>query len=38
MLTTHLQINTRAVERDIFDGEPGLDRTGLWEPSSKAKL
>jgi hypothetical protein len=31
------QINTRAVERDIFDGEAGLDRSGLWT-SSRAKL
>ncbi len=35
------QINTRAVERDIFDGDAGLDRSGLWtatEPSRAAKL
>ncbi|KAL1836459.1 hypothetical protein VTJ49DRAFT_5134 [Mycothermus thermophilus] len=31
-------INTRAVERDIFDGDSGLDRSGLWEPPSKSKL
>jgi hypothetical protein len=36
-LTTSPQINTRAVERDIFDGDAGLDRTGLWT-SSRAKL
>ncbi|EAQ89381.1 hypothetical protein CHGG_06000 [Chaetomium globosum CBS 148.51] len=30
-------INTRAVERDIFDGDAGLDRSGLWT-SSRAKL
>ncbi|KAI9903074.1 hypothetical protein N3K66_002426 [Trichothecium roseum] len=28
-------INSRKVERDIYDGEPGLDKRGLWE---KAKL
>ncbi|KAL2212441.1 FMN-dependent dehydrogenase [Sarocladium strictum] len=28
-------INTRRVERDIYDGEPGLDKRGLWE---RAKL
>ncbi|KAI6785663.1 Cytochrome b2-like protein [Emericellopsis cladophorae] len=28
-------INTRKVERDIYDGEPGLDKQGLWE---RAKL
>ncbi|KAK3902467.1 cytochrome b5-like protein [Staphylotrichum tortipilum] len=34
-------INTRAVERDIFDGDAGLDRSGLWtatEPTRAAKL
>jgi hypothetical protein len=31
------QINTRMVERDIFDGDAGLDRSGLWT-SSRAKL
>ncbi|KAL2175446.1 cytochrome b5-like protein [Thermothelomyces heterothallicus CBS 202.75] len=30
-------INTRMVERDIFDGDAGLDRSGLWTPS-RAKL
>ncbi|KAK4153552.1 cytochrome b5-like protein [Chaetomidium leptoderma] len=30
-------INTRVVERDIFDGGAGLDRSGLWT-SSRAKL
>ena len=29
------QINTRKVERDIYDGDPGLDKKGLWE---RAKL
>ncbi|KAI1849258.1 hypothetical protein JX265_008670 [Neoarthrinium moseri] len=28
-------INTRMVERDIYDGEAGLDRDGLWEPKAK---
>ncbi|KAM3543129.1 hypothetical protein ARSEF1564_003934 [Beauveria bassiana] len=28
-------LNTRRVERDIYDGEPGLDRQGLW---TKSKL
>ncbi|KAH8893829.1 hypothetical protein GQ53DRAFT_745284 [Thozetella sp. PMI_491] len=28
-------VNARMVERDIFDGDAGIDRTGLW---SKAKL
>ncbi|KAM4059706.1 FMN-dependent dehydrogenase [Hirsutella rhossiliensis] len=28
-------INSRRVERDIYDGDPGLDRQGLW---TKAKL
>ncbi|KAK4240322.1 hypothetical protein C8A03DRAFT_42128 [Achaetomium macrosporum] len=30
-------INTRVVERDIFDGGAGLDKSGLWT-SSRAKL
>ncbi|KAK4247403.1 cytochrome b5-like protein [Corynascus novoguineensis] len=30
-------INTRMVERDIFDGDAGLDRSGLWT-SGRAKL
>lgn len=30
-----LQINSRMVERDIYDGEPGLDKGGLW---TKSKL
>ncbi|KAK4127042.1 cytochrome b5-like protein [Parathielavia appendiculata] len=30
-------INTRMVERDIFDGDAGLDRSGLWT-SARAKL
>ncbi|KAL2024209.1 hypothetical protein VTK56DRAFT_9365 [Thermocarpiscus australiensis] len=29
-------INTRMVERDIFDGDAGIDRSGLW--TSRAKL
>lgn len=29
------QINTRRVERDIYDGAPGLDKKGLWQ---RAKL
>ncbi|KAH8737036.1 FMN-dependent dehydrogenase-domain-containing protein [Ilyonectria robusta] len=28
-------INARSVERDIYDGDPGLERRGLW---SKSKL
>lgn len=24
------QINSRAVERDIYDGEAGLEKPGLW--------
>lgn len=35
------QINSRIVERDIYDGDAGLDRQGLWqkpEPTAKAKL
>ncbi|UNI21075.1 L-lactate dehydrogenase (cytochrome) [Purpureocillium takamizusanense] len=28
-------VNTRRVERDIYDGDPGLDKRGLW---TKAKL
>jgi hypothetical protein len=24
------QINTRAVERDIYDGNAGLEKLGLW--------
>lgn len=31
------QINSRMVERDIFDGGAGLDRSGLWT-SRAAKL
>ncbi|CAN8098570.1 unnamed protein product [Discula destructiva] len=33
-------INTRMVERDIYDGEPNLDKAGLWEKSGliKSKL
>ena len=34
-LTPYRQINSRMVERDIYDGDPGLDRSGLW---TKAKL
>lgn len=30
-------VNTRMLERDIYDGDAGLDRTGLWT-ASKAKL
>lgn len=30
-----LQVNTRKVERDIYDGEDGLDRRRLW---TKSKL
>jgi hypothetical protein len=30
---TKFQINSRVVERDIYDGEAGLDRSGLWEKS-----
>jgi hypothetical protein len=30
------QVNTRMVERDIFDGDAGLDKSGLW--TAKAKL
>lgn len=32
---TRMQINTRAVERDIYDGSARLDKLGLWE---KARL
>ncbi|KAK3392922.1 FMN-dependent dehydrogenase-domain-containing protein [Podospora didyma] len=28
-------INTRMVERDIYDGGAGLDKSGLWTPQSK---
>ena len=31
------QINSRAVERDIYDGPAGLDRSGLWT-NVKAKI
>lgn len=24
------QVNSRAVERDIFDGDAGLEKIGLW--------
>jgi len=27
---THYQINSRAVERDIYDGHAGLEKLGLW--------
>ena len=27
---THCQINSRAVERDIYDGHAGLEKLGLW--------
>jgi hypothetical protein len=30
------QVNARMVERDIFDGDAGLDKSGLW--TSRAKL
>lgn len=33
-LTNLPQINSRAVERDIYDGEPGLDKNGLWEKAA----
>ena len=26
----YFQINSRAVERDIYDGNPGLEKLGLW--------
>ncbi|KAL2757517.1 hypothetical protein ACRALDRAFT_2039930 [Sodiomyces alcalophilus JCM 7366] len=26
-------INTRMVEKEIFDGDPGLDKGGLWTPA-----
>jgi isopentenyl diphosphate isomerase/L-lactate dehydrogenase-like FMN-dependent dehydrogenase len=29
------QINTRMVERDIYDGDAGLDTDGLWSPKAK---
>lgn len=34
------QVNARTVERDIYDGEPNLDRSGLWEKPAvmKSKL
>lgn len=31
------QVNTRIVERDIYDGEPNLDETGLWEEAAVVK-
>lgn len=33
-------INSRMVERDIFDGDAGLDKSGLWEKAAivKSKL
>lgn len=36
----YLQVNTRMLERDIYDGEPNLDKSGLWEKSGlmKSKL
>lgn len=33
-----VQINTRVVERDIYDGESGLDRQGLWSSLARSKL
>ena len=33
--TIYDQINSRMVERDIFDGGSGLDRDGLWEARAK---
>lgn len=30
-----MQINSRMVERDIFDGGSGLDKNGLWVPRAK---
>lgn len=27
---TNVQINSRAVERDIYDGDAGLQKLGLW--------
>lgn len=34
------QVNTRMLERDIYDGEPNLDKQGLWEKAAliKSKL
>lgn len=32
-MLTLFQVNTRMLERDIYDGEPNLDKTGLWEKS-----
>ena len=32
---TSMQVNSRAVERDIYDGSAELDKLGLWE---KARL
>ena len=31
ILINNSQINSRMVERDIFDGGSGLDTFGLWE-------
>ena len=31
VILTNPQINSRMVERDIFDGGSGLDTFGLWE-------
>jgi hypothetical protein len=27
---TYYQVNSRAVERDIYDGHAGLEKLGLW--------
>lgn len=34
---TRCQVNARMVERDIYDGEPNLDQSGLWEKSAVLK-
>lgn len=30
VITNVRQINSRAVERDIYDGQAGLEKLGLW--------
>lgn len=36
-MLTYCQVNTRAVEREIYDGEPNLDNAGLWEKAALVK-
>lgn len=37
MVLTSSQVNTRMLERDIYDGEPNLNKTGLWEKAALIK-